>query len=599
MSQLRGHSVVGLLDRATGDFRKFALDEWSRYHVRPAVAQLVIRPDFMGGRTDREAIAQELANALMVRELKVQAQQFRYSIPWTSVDMAHRSGASADQINQVIQLYLPGPGGTDDLVSVRLPQVLDPTSPYPELSPSPWGQIDRHLRALALAGGDPASTAVTTGLAATGDREVLAELEVFARLVNPQATDYDIRALITKGRAGDLDDSMQRIFGPEIADLPNSFSRVANAATQLANASYAELDPRPNASNPVLDRPGVFGFEVTVPALADRLALNIDPQHGPNARTGAQSCAEASIGVVSRTGLRSATLCTIRPDVDAYAGMVLSVYSTPTDEGLNDRLADISRADQSRTGTWSPGPEGWNQPVSELAALSAQLADRTLPPSAKAARTAMYLLSGTTPTSTEAKVRIERDRSTAQLACTVSLTAQGRIAQVASEHRAATSVGYEQAPVVVATNPNMPNRDAAPYRKHTVARYNAASVDWDRETILSELNALEAARALELQLDTGIGVTATWGGQADIIGSPQGLDSLIEPDEVSAVVARHIRSTAADKSLDSAPATTQGPAASGGSASGATDGYVPSDTPAPDWYPDPSGAPDPSGGAAQ
>jgi len=96
---------------------------------------------------------------------------------------------------------------------------------------------------------------------------------------------------------------------------------------------------------------------------------------------------------------------------------------------------------------------------------------------------------------------------------------------VESTHRAATSVGYSLAPVVVALNPSFKQGPSEPYKKFTVCQFAFAGGFADIKSVLAELNELEAG----------------WGGSPTIGGSPQGVSSKLTIDEVVAVVEKHLR----------------------------------------------------------
>ena len=107
------------------------------------------------------------------------------------------------------------------------------------------------------------------------------------------------------------------------------------------------------------------------------------------------------------------------------------------------------------------------------------------------------------------------------------VVADGRIAVVESTHRAATSVGYSLAPVVVALNPefrvSVGREGGQPHRKFTVCAFEARFADIRSASV--ELTSLEPG----------------WGGSLTIIGSPQGVGSTLSVDQVVEVVRRHLK----------------------------------------------------------
>jgi invasion protein IalB len=100
---------------------------------------------------------------------------------------------------------------------------------------------------------------------------------------------------------------------------------------------------------------------------------------------------------------------------------------------------------------------------------------------------------------------------------------EGKIAVVVSTHRAATSVGYALAPIVVALNPTFRFQGGEPHQKFTICQFTGEYVDMNMAA--AELAALEPG----------------WGGSPTIIGSPQGISSKLSPDEVVAIVSKHLK----------------------------------------------------------
>lgn len=96
------------------------------------------------------------------------------------------------------------------------------------------------------------------------------------------------------------------------------------------------------------------------------------------------------------------------------------------------------------------------------------------------------------------------------------------LAVVESRHFFATTVGYMVAPVVVALNPEFKQGSGEPYKKFTVCAYRSEHADI--KSALAELALLEPG----------------WGGSPTIGGSPQGVSSSLNIEEVIDVVKRHI-----------------------------------------------------------
>jgi len=97
------------------------------------------------------------------------------------------------------------------------------------------------------------------------------------------------------------------------------------------------------------------------------------------------------------------------------------------------------------------------------------------------------------------------------------------VAVVESTHRAATSVGYSLAPVVIARNPAFKLGGGEAHVKYTVCAFEPKFADI--KSALAELATLEAG----------------WGGSPTIGGSPQGVSSILTVDQVVAVVEKHLK----------------------------------------------------------
>lgn len=302
------------------------------------------------------------------------------------------------------------------------------------------------------------------------------------------------------------------------------------------------LDPRPVGDNSWLDEPGVVaaGFEVTVPALAERLGSNLDPQHGPDARHGAPAAIEAAL--VEDLPPAGAVYTTVRPDADAFGAMAVSMLrgiDSPVldDPAFHDRVRQIAEADRSATGPWRPGATGGDT-VADTQVLGRLCSTHSVPADERVRQVTAWLATGTFDGADDIRSAVvaERDACRADVAARggVRMTDDKKVAAVTSTRMLATHVAYEHAPVIAVSNPEMvlrvPDGEPVTYLKHTVARFNAQSADWDRAGLLDELNRLEK----ELGGDPG------WGGPPDLLGSPQGVDSRISIDELPGIVARFV-----------------------------------------------------------
>ena len=137
-----------------------------------------------------------------------------------------------------------------------------------------------------------------------------------------------------------------------------------------------------------------------------------------------------------------------------------------------------------------------------------------------------WLFTGNEPEQYRASVEKERlDMITALETGQIKseIRSGGRIAVVVSAHRAAISVGYSLAPVVIACNPTFKLGGGEAHVKFTVCAFEAGKFA-DIKSALAELATLEAG----------------WGGSPTIGGSPQGVSSTLTIDEVVGVIEKHL-----------------------------------------------------------
>ena len=136
-----------------------------------------------------------------------------------------------------------------------------------------------------------------------------------------------------------------------------------------------------------------------------------------------------------------------------------------------------------------------------------------------------WLVTGEEPAEYRSQVEAERMdmiRALETSVINVQPAAQGWIAAVVSTHRAATTVGYAVAPVVVALNPQFRFQGGEPHPKFTVCQFQTGYCD------------LKSATAELASREPG------WGGSPTIVGSPQWQGSSLSMKEVVGVVARHL-----------------------------------------------------------
>lgn len=292
------------------------------------------------------------------------------------------------------------------------------------------------------------------------------------------------------------------------------------------------LHPRATAA----DVPaGTLGVEVTARHLAEACDLgNIDPQHlGGDAST-------ASIEAAMTWDLppEGATLATVRADADslgAMAVLTLRAKGLPIDPA---RVQVIADADKEASGPWpgprpAPAPEDLVGPATPVMHLAADYA-RLLPD--RVEQLACWLMDADADADHSCDEEIGEygaralDEAREALAG-LQVDMHGPVAVVVGSHRLAFSLGYRHAPVVVATNPAFRFSGGEPHVKHTVARWNSATVpgmDWNG--MVGRLNAADPA----------VTETARWGGSTSIVGSPQGISSGLTTEDVADIVAAHL-----------------------------------------------------------
>jgi hypothetical protein len=315
------------------------------------------------------------------------------------------------------------------------------------------------------------------------------------------------------------------------------------------NYHYANFDPRINhpkfgeaarMKNQQLAAAGkIMGIEVTVPELAEYCDLgNIDPQHTD--RNTDLAAIELAQTIEIPEG--DVTFTTIRPDLDSIGSMALLTLRRDdfdfTSEMLN-RIKRIADSDKFANGDW-PGVR--NLPTKQsmyensdspsdsetLSAIAAATSDFKVSLEQKVEWLKDWIVSGQEPEGYREQVIAERQKLADALESgdiKINTAKDGSYCVVESGHRAATSLGYTQAPVVVALNPLFKFGDSEPVKKFTISQFKLGYIDLN--SALEELNQLEEG----------------WGGSPTIGGSPQGVSSELDIDQVVSVIEKHIIKT--------------------------------------------------------
>jgi hypothetical protein len=319
----------------------------------------------------------------------------------------------------------------------------------------------------------------------------------------------------------------------EAAPIRLADGRVVKTQTIVPQGvyKYALFDPRPTPeakehNEKIFASGPVFGIEVTKPELAARCDLgNLDPQHGrgDSEKTAIEEALEAALPPAG------AVLATIRPDLDSVGAMIAL---TRRSQGLDPmpsletikRIQDIIESDKFARGPW-PGKrplptldDVWaGDRERPLAAIAACVSDFRRPIEERVKAMEDWLWSGREPAGYREKVEAERRQVAEALSrgdIKIKEAAGGKIAIVESAHRAATSIGYRLAPVVVAVNPEFRFQGSEPHRKITVCQFREGHLDL--KEVLDKLAAKEPG----------------WGGSPTIGGSPQGVSSSLDIEEI-------------------------------------------------------------------
>lgn len=291
--------------------------------------------------------------------------------------------------------------------------------------------------------------------------------------------------------------------------------------------AYARLIP----SNPTSDFnitnlpviPKTLGIEITDASLAACCSLgNIDPQHGFARGCTVPGSAAIEVALGWPLPPHGATLATIRPDTDSIGAMaVLSLRAKGirVNADMAARVELVTRSDCFDFGNWAswsashPPPQPCGTLLAlplhppEIRALAATIRLNGNDLAASVAMMRDWLLTGALPIAGVAEVRradgqAAEDWEAGKLPVTQLLG--GRLAHIQSDYPGAVSFGYRYAPVVIAEGA------VEGKRKITVAQFDSGHIDL--ATLAARLNAIEPG----------------WGGSVTILGSPQGLATLLE-----------------------------------------------------------------------
>jgi hypothetical protein len=301
--------------------------------------------------------------------------------------------------------------------------------------------------------------------------------------------------------------------------------KAANAQFNISKTSFtfAQFDPRPQGEQnnwEIVHAAGgnLLGVEVTVPKWAEFCKLGNLDHHGPGDTAETPSAVDQACQVDLPC---CGTVATVRCDADSVSAMAILALREQGVEFDWELVKQVSKFDRL-------GPAGGDT-SGQVIAIARVAADfkRSL---AERVEWVAQLFAGADLSSEVAELVSVRDGEfkAAQAASEISMHADGRICFVESTHRYATTLGYENASVVVACNPEMPvnfrSADEGTYVKFTICRY-------DSHTPCNIAGALAELKELE----------PGWGGRGDIGGSPQGVSSKLSSEQVIAIVAKHLK----------------------------------------------------------
>jgi len=301
----------------------------------------------------------------------------------------------------------------------------------------------------------------------------------------------------------------------------------------MLNYNYFLIDPRPvskqkNEELFAKAKGGVLGIEVTIPEWAEKCTLgNIDPQH----IGGDSSTAAIEDALTCKLPLSGSSLCTIRADIDSIGAMAVILMRANKMqlkfESFN-RIRMIAESDKFSNGPWKPCSlprmdNHFPEKFSGVSSIAACVMDFKVPIDDRIKAMVEWIKNGDIPNEYDAIIIEERDELIFALSDgTIKFREEDGIAIVKSTHRAATTVGYSLAPVVIALNPEFSFRDIPKHKKFTIAQFELGHVNM--LAVFNELSELEEG----------------WGGSPTIGGSPQGVSSKLSIKEVKEVVKKHL-----------------------------------------------------------
>lgn len=296
----------------------------------------------------------------------------------------------------------------------------------------------------------------------------------------------------------------------------------------MTSVTFRLLDPRPQSFTNEVDFlsnfPGlIIGLEVTVPALAKHVNVNIDPQHDSSGSN--LCCIEVVMdNVPNISEWDNVLLVTVRPDLDAFSSMLIIAEPQLLQQlSVIKRLNAIALADKSSSSKWEPKPL-FQESESTLAAIARCVSDFKLSVEKRLEILKEWLIFGETETLTFYRIAFEKEQADIKNALETGNTTVevgDKITYVESGLRSATSIGYSSNPIVVAFN-NAFITQSGTHPKYTICQFSEGYIDL--VSVKNELNQIEPG----------------WGGSTTIIGSPQGAATKLLKQQVLEVVKKHL-----------------------------------------------------------
>lgn len=316
--------------------------------------------------------------------------------------------------------------------------------------------------------------------------------------------------------------------------MERKFEKTGEQGEQIEKESFSYEVVQIDSRKSLKEQPYDFGIEVTLEGAKN----NID-HHGPDDNRETPSACEQALALEkNELPLKEDKIGILKPDADTLTALAILNLRRGGEKEINSEIVGAVGA-IDRLGP-KEGKEAYPEQRKEVIAIHQIASERGVSINEK-----LEFVQGVLSGDSEAESKIEElvvgwenGLEQARKDSEIKLSSNEEIAQVISKHPYAMTLGYEQANIVTATNPEMTifdenrNPTGETYQKHTVARANPF-ISLDIKGLLSELNNLEKERNEKLE--------SKWGGRGDIIGSPIGVNSKISSDELLEIVEKYTK----------------------------------------------------------